>query len=233
GEVLAWSDSLLDGVNVPAPVGAGILPRTVAALRHGGTLRIVFLGDSIMQDAANSPIELWLEQVCPGLRVEVITAIGGGAGMQRWNHPEDFPGHDLNLQAAVIDQRPDLVLIGGISNGGAYGDLREIIARIRDGARAIGAPEPDVALMTGPFGEWRGADDKRENDAKALRAIAAGTGAAFLDLRSAWLEAIAASGRDPATFYRDAIHGSAAGKHLQGRIIAGWLADSQIRDTPR
>ncbi|HUG11363.1 MAG TPA: SGNH/GDSL hydrolase family protein [Opitutaceae bacterium] len=222
-EVLAWSESLLDGANIPTSVGTGALPRTVAALRSGGTLRIAFLGDSIMQDAANSPVDLWLESERSGLRAEIITAIGGGAGMERWSHPDKFPGHDLNLRAAVIDGRPDLVLIGGISTR-SIDDTRAIIGRIRDGARAIDAPEPDIALLTGPFGEW--AKPAPGIDAAALGALASETGCAFLDLRAAWIEAIAASGREPATFYRDAIHGSATGKHLQGRIIADWILSS-------
>jgi hypothetical protein len=222
-EVLAWSESLLDGVNVPASSGTGVLARTATAIRDGGTARIVFLGDSIMQDAANSPVDLWLERERSGLRVAIVTAIGGGAGMERWNHPGKFPGHDLNLQAAVIDQRPDLVLIGGISTRNVD-DTRAIVGRIRDGARATGAPEPDIALFTGPFGEW--GKPAPGIDSAALAALASETGCAFFDLRTAWIEAVAASGREPATFYRDAIHGSATGKHLQGRIIAGWLLDA-------
>lgn len=223
-EVLSWADALLrplsksDGVAPPDQVA--LMPRTIAAFGAGGTLRIVFLGDSIMQDAANSAVDLWIEQRHPNVRLEIITAIGGGAGMERWNHPEKFPGHDLNLQAAVIDQRPDLVLIGGISTR-SIDDTRAIIGRIREGARTIGAPVPDILLLTGPFGEWgRPAPGL---DAAALGALASETGCAFLDLRAAWLEALAASGREPAAFYRDPIHGNAAGKHLQGRIIAAWL----------
>jgi len=226
-EVLEWSGGLLAGVNVPPPGGAGALPRTDAALQDGGTLRIVFLGDSIMQDAANAPIDLWLEREHPGVRVEIITAIGGGAGMQRWTHPEDFAGHDLNLQAAVIDQRPDLVVIGGISNGGDYDSVRSVVARVRDGAGAIGAPVPDILLMTGPFGEWskvsNGPTANDDEDARQLRTIAAESGAAFMDLRREWIEAVTGSGRAPETFYRDPIHGNAVGKHLQGRIIATWI----------
>jgi len=216
--VLAWAESILPGVGA-SPGDGGMLPRAAAALRDGGTLRVVFLGDSIMQDAANSPIDLWLERERPGLRVEIITAIGGGAGMERWNHPEKFPGHDLSLQAAVIDQRPDLVLIGGISTR-SVADTRAIIGKIREGA-----PDADIALLTGPFGEW-GKPASGIGAAK-LAALASETGCAFLDLRAAWLEAVAASGRDPSAFYRDAIHGSAAGKHLQGRLIAGWLATAR------
>jgi hypothetical protein len=222
-DVLAWSDLLLAGVREATPVGMGKLPRTAAALRDGGMMRIVFLGDSIMQDAANSPIDLWLESGRPGLRVEIITAIGGGAGMERWNNPDKFPGHDLNLQAAVIDQRPDLVLIGGISTR-SVDDTRAVIGRIRDGARSLGAPEPDIALLTGPFGEW----NKKASgiDATKLAALASETGCAFFDLRSAWLKAVDSSGREPATFYRDSIHGSADGKHLQGQLIVNWVLNS-------
>jgi hypothetical protein len=206
-----------------------MLPRTVAALRAGGTLRIAFLGDSIMQDAANSPVDLWIERSHPGVRVEIITAIGGGAGMERWNHPDKYPQHDLNLRAAVTDARPDLVLIGGISTRSGA-DTRAIIARIRDAAKETGAPEPDIALLTGPFGEW--GKPAPGLNAAALGDLATATGAAFFDLRRAWLDAVTASGRDPATFYRDPIHGSAAGKHLQGRLIAGWIATAGTSPTP-
>jgi lysophospholipase L1-like esterase len=78
--------------------------------------------------------------------------------------------------------------------------------------------------LTGPFGEW--GKPASGISAKRLAALASETKCAFFDLRAAWLEAIAASGRDPSTFYRDAIHGSASGKHLQGRLVAGWLAAS-------
>lgn len=221
-EVLAWSDSILAGVAVPAPQGTGALPRTAATTRGGGRLRIVFLGDSIMQDAANSPVDLWLEQAHPAVDAEIVTAIDGGAGMERWNNPDKFPGHDLNLQAAVIGQKPDLVLIGGISTRSAD-DTRAIIGRIHDGAAEIGAPTPDIALMTGPFGEWR--SPSMGLDAATLLAIAEERGCGFLDLRSACQSVMAGAG-DPSVFYRDAIHGSAAGKHLQGRIIAAWLLNA-------
>lgn len=223
-EVLEWSDSLLAGIDASAPTGVAVLPRTSTALRGDGrTLRIVLLGDSIMQDAANSPVDLWLERARPGARVGIVTAIGGGAGMERWNNPERFPGHDLSLQAAVIEQRPDLVLIGGISTR-STDDTRAIVGRIRAGARALGATEPDIALLTGPFGEW--GKPAPGIDGAKLRTLAIETGCAFFDLRAEWLAAVKASGRKPASFYRDAIHANAAGKHLQGRLIAEWIASA-------
>jgi hypothetical protein len=123
------------------------LPQTARRLREGGTLRIVMLGDSIVNDTSRSCWNLIVERRHPTCRIEKTTCVRGSTGC--WWYKE--PGR---VQKYVLDHQPDLVIIGGISQRNDVESIRAVIRQIREEIR------PDLLLMTGAFGST----DPRRDD---------------------------------------------------------------------
>jgi len=93
-----------------------------------------------------------------------VTAVGGGAGLDKWNPVNaTYPfvtgtvaNSSLRFNEAVIDQRPDVVVIGGISTpatAAGYQAIRDVIDKIRSPSvhDHLGYT-PEILLMTGAFG---------------------------------------------------------------------------------
>lgn len=116
------------------------LPKTKELLLNGGALRVVMLGDSIVNDTSRSGWELLVERRHPTCRIEKVTCVRGSTGC--WWYKE--PGR---VKEYVLDHMPDLVIIGGISHRGDVIPIREVIQQIR------GASQADILLMTGAFGQ--------------------------------------------------------------------------------
>src|SRR5262249_5656474 len=122
-DVCRWADSVYASLPQlqfkPSSQRYENLSRTRGKLAAGQDVRLVFVGDSIIQDMANSTLDVLLERAYPGAQVQLITASGSGAGMDKWDRDTSWrwPDLDLNLDEAVIQQQPDLILLGGISSG--------------------------------------------------------------------------------------------------------------------
>jgi hypothetical protein len=85
------------------------LPRTAAALaKPGGELRIVMLGDSIVNDTARSRWGDQLQARYPGCKISVVAVVRGGTGC--WWYKEAG-----RVERYVVPQHPDLLIVGGIS----------------------------------------------------------------------------------------------------------------------
>ena len=104
----------------PSPDHLNHLPQTRERLTEGGTLRVVMLGDSIVNDTSRSCWNLLLERDFPNCRIEKITSVRGSTGC--WWYKE--PGR---VQKFVLDHKPNLVIIGGISQRGDIDSIREVI----------------------------------------------------------------------------------------------------------
>jgi alpha-L-fucosidase len=197
------------------------LPKTRKALMEGGTLRVVMLGDSIVNDTSRSCWNLIVERRHPKCRIEKTTCVRGSTGCWWYKYPG-------RVQKYVLDHNPDLVLIGGISHRNDVESIREVIRQIQEESK------PDLLLMTGAFGstdprqddQWQKITDAgRYSDyRKGLEKLAGETGAAFLDLEAAWAECIRDSGRDLASFKRDAVHANGQGEQILGHILANYLS---------
>ncbi len=169
------------------------LARTGDRLLEGGILRVVMLGDSIVNDTSRSCWNLLLEKSCPELRVEKITSVRGSTGC--WWYKE--PGR---VQRYVLDHKPDLVIIGGISHRGDVDSVRGVIGQIRAGSDA------DILLMTGAFGRLDPRDENQwktisEPDhysvyRKGLENLTNEIDVALLDMEAAWGQYIRQSSRD-------------------------------------
>ncbi len=225
-EATAWADEVyaqIPPVHLPprtgeTPVPPTALPRTHARLARGGTLRVVMLGDSIINDTGSSPWELLVERQYPGSRIEVVTSVGGSKGC--WYYQEDN-----RVQRHVLDYQPDLLIIGGLSQRSDMASIQSVIHQVR------AAAQPEILLMSGMFG--KNADPRTNADSQpnadshstayreGLRALAEEEHAAYFDLSAAWAEYMRGIDTPYKYFMRDAIHANDRGRALAARLIAG------------
>jgi hypothetical protein len=196
------------------------LPLTRKSLSGGGIFRVVMLGDSIVNDTSRSCWNLLVERRYPKCKIEKITSVRGSTGC--WWYKE--PGR---VKKFVLDQKPALVIIGGISNHGDIDSIRDVIRQIK------AESDTDIMLMTGAFGSVDPRDDKqwqRISDPnhfseyrKGLELLARQTGAAFLDMEAAWAGYIRSSGKDLDWFKRDPIHANERGEQILGHILESYF----------
>ena len=109
------------------------------------------IGDSLIQDNADAPFDALLDKYYHnGTRVTVIPAVGSGTSLAAWDNPNNSNG--LDLTDAVINQDPDLVILGGISNAGVgNATITNLIDTIRSQVQAaFNGHTPEFLLMSGP-----------------------------------------------------------------------------------
>ncbi len=209
-------------VRYTPPAGRwGGLPKTAAILKGGaGELRVVMLGDSIVNDTSRSGWDGVLERRYPKCRITKITCVRGSTGCWWFKRPD-------RVKRYVLAHRPDLLIIGGISHRGDTDSVRELVGEVRKGSSC------DVLLMTGAFGAVDPRDDKRwrfeiEPDGKGYRArlgrLAVELGAGFLDMTALWGRYVRESGKELDWFKRDPVHANERGEQIVGRILAAHLA---------
>ena len=196
------------------------LPLTKKFLSGSGTFRVVMLGDSIVNDTSRSCWNLLVERRYPKCKIEKITSVRGSTGC--WWYKE--PGR---VKKFVLDQKPALVIIGGISNRDDMDSIHEVIRQIKAESDA------DILLMTGAFGsvdprdnkQWQRISDPNHFSEyrKGLEQLARETGAAFLDMETAWAEYIRNSGKELDWFKRDPIHANERGEQIPGRILESYF----------
>lgn len=174
---------------VPAPQTER-LPRSSAKLRAGGAFKIVAYGDSITAggDATRPEWIYWnrwaddLRKKHPGAQ---ITAVNGATG-------GDSTVQGLaRLQTKVLDEKPDLVLIGfGMNDHNIGGvpipqfeaNLKEMIQRIRSSTDA------EIILLSAfpPNPQWKFGSHRMEEYAAATQRVAEETHCAFADVFTRW-----------------------------------------------
>jgi lysophospholipase L1-like esterase len=195
------------------------LPRSAELLRkEGAEFRVVMLGDSIVNDTSRSGWDQVLQKAVPKVRVTKVTIVRGSTGC--WWYREAG-----RVRKYVLDQKPDLLVVGGISQRDDVESVREVLRQVREGSAC------DVLLMTGAFGRVDPRDDAQwsfaipEGGYRAkLRALAEESRAGFLDLTAHWGRYVRESGKELAAFKRDEIHANAEGEQILGRILARHLA---------
>ena len=204
------------------------LQRTRKILTEGGELRVLALGDSIVNDTMRSGWVATLQEAYPRALINATVYVRGGGGCQHYRDQE-------RVAKNILPRRPDLVFIGGISQK-SIKDIREVIHQLR-----AGLPHVEILLATGAFGTV----DPR--DATALRkARHSGTGpygadlrrlaedekCDYLDLTTPWAEYIRSSKLHPHAFYRDAVHANEFGEQILGKILMAFW-DSGTRPVSR
>lgn len=246
-EVARWYDRLYAAMPPiayrPSPDRFARLRRVHARLRRGQDVKIVLVGDSIMNDTGNGGLDVMLERAWgydlsegeARPRVRLVTAVGSGAGMHHWSDDTSggARGRDLNLAQGVLARKPDLVILGGISTWGPSRVWMELIDKVRLGVEGRYGYWPDVMVMTGPFGsadrrpEEAAAADRLARRAAAVRKIADERHAAFFDLKGAaeaYFDRYRADGGELRDLYRDRVHANHFGKQLLARLMLARLS---------
>ncbi len=196
------------------------LQRTRRRLTDGGSLRIAAVGDSIVNDTLRSGWVALLREAYPKADIQAVVYVRGGGGCQHYRE-------EGRIARVVVPLRPDLVLIGGISQK-SIDDIREVIHQLR-----AALPEVEILLMTGAFGTADPRDAEELAQApysgtgrygRALRLLAAEEQCAFLDMTTPWAEYLRSSGLHPHLFYRDAVHANEYGEQVLAKVLTAFFA---------
>lgn len=208
------------GKFTPPPADWRYLQRTRQRLNEGGRLRIVAIGDSIVNDTMRSGWVALLRDAYPRADIQATVYVRGGGGCQHYKE-------EGRIGKVVVPLRPDLVLIGGISQKD-IGSIREVIRQLR-----AALPEVEVLLMTGAFGTADPRDPKALAKAphsgtgpygEALRQLAAEERCAYLDMTTPWAEYLRSSGLHPHLFYRDVVHANEYGEQVLAKVLMAFFA---------
>jgi hypothetical protein len=197
------------------------IPKTMERLREGGTLRIVMLGDSIINDTGSSQYELLLERMYPKCKVEKIRSVRGSTGC--WWYKEEGRVNDW-----VLKHAPDLLMIGGISQRDDTESIRAVIHQVR-----AARPQVEVMLMSPVFGnydpradkQWAyDADPKGDSYRSRLARLAAEEKAEVVNMTGPWGDYIRHSDKARGWFMRDPVHANERGFQILGRILEKYFA---------
>lgn len=197
------------------------LPRTRKALAEGGEVRLLALGDSIVNDTMRSGWVALLAEAYPKAKIDARVYVRGGGGCQHYKEEDRVARH-------IVPFKPTLVLIGGISQKDIE-SIRDVIGQLRKHL-----PDVEVLLFTGTFG----IADPRDPDelakarhsgtgayGEALRKLATEERCAYLDMTTPWAAYIVSSKQHPHIFYRDVVHANEFGEQILARIMMGfWTA---------
>lgn len=204
------------------PADWAYLPRTKKILNEVGTLRLLAMGDSIVNDTMRSGWVAKLGEMYPKADIQATVYVRGGGGCQHYKE-EDRVGK------YVIPRKPDLVFIGGISQKDIE-SIREVIHQLR-----ASLEEVEILLATGTFGT---ADPRSPEElAKAnhsgtgvygqnLKKLAIEEKCAYLDMTTPWSEYIRSANVHPHIFYRDRVHANEYGEQILLKILMEfWKSD--------
>jgi hypothetical protein len=211
----------MDPIVYEPPAGRfAYIPRTMSKLRDGGELRMVLLGDSIMGNTSGSSFELLLMRDYPKCKIVKIPSLRSSTGCKYYRE-------ENRVQDYVLKHNPDLLVIGGISNGGDAEAVRSVIRQVR--ARK---PDTEVLLLTPVFGSprdehirtyTREIDTTKSNFRFNMKNVAAEEKCAFFDMTGPWWAYIQNSGKTYGWFMGDAVHANNRGCQTIGRLLEIWF----------
>ncbi|MEM9295803.1 MAG: hypothetical protein AAGA57_08375, partial [Planctomycetota bacterium] len=182
-------------VSVENTIGA-----TLEKLRAGETVRVVMLGDSVVNDTAHSTWAAQVSSLFAG-NIEVIPSIRNGTGMQYYQGDvgsieeleQGFgPLGTPRIQGRVLDYDPDLVILGGVSHGFDASAYANVINQIQAGSDADILVTSEIGGYDYGSGSYLLDDWAYELDAQGERfedellALALDEGVGFADLRGSW-----------------------------------------------
>ena len=197
------------------------IPKFIQKLQTGQTVRVVMLGDSIINDTNNSSFETLVERKYPGAKIEVVPSVRGSTGMTYYKD-------NNRVTSYVTDYQPDLVMLGGISNfsvGASVASVMSDFTSVMDQIRSImGANAPEMMLMSDTVFL---ADNNTDPVAyrAALSNLAGTKNAAYVDMRAPWDNYMTnlPSGWTVDMFHRDDIHANDYGKQILGRTLENFF----------
>ena len=198
------------------------IPKTIGKLRDGGELRMVLLGDSIMGNTSGSSFELLLMRDYPKCKVIKIPSLRSSTGCKYYRE-------ENRVQDYVLKHNPDLLVIGGISNGGDAEAVRSVVQQVR-----AKKPDTEVLLLTPVFGAMkddhirtftREVDTTKSNFRFNMQKVAAEEKCAFFDMTGPWWTYIQASGKTYGWFMGDGVHANGRGCQIIGRLLEIWFKE--------
>lgn len=222
-----WADSVyatippLDQVSAPTN-REKFIPKTLNALQSGEKVKVVMLGNSIINDTGNSAWEILLKDKWPDANVEVITSVGGGKGC--WYYQENN-----RVDTFVVQYNPDLLIIGGISQRGDTAAIHNVINQVR------AKSSPEILVFTGPVG--REGDPRTNPDFKipaepgdyrlTLKTMAEDANVGYWDMQTEWGRYIQSSGTPYDFYLRDPVHANSRGCQILARLMTGYFASKE------
>ena len=196
------------------------IPKTMSKLRNGGELRLVLLGDSIMGNTSASSFDLLLMRDYPKCKIIKIASLRGSTGCTYYQD-------DNRVEQYVLRHKPDLLVIGGISNRGDAEAVRSVIKQVR-----AQKSDTEFLLLTPVFGAMRDEHIRtftREIDATTsnfrynMQTVAAEEKCAFFDMTGPWWAYIQSSGKTYGWFMGDRVHANSRGCQIIGRLLELWF----------
>ena len=209
---------------IPADAWAK-LPKSAAALKAGKPVRILLLGDSIMNDTWCGNVAALVKEKFPN--AEMLLSVRGSTGC--WYYREE-----KNFDEYVARYNPDLVLVGGISNRKAGDTDRSAADSVVEVVRRCREKGCEVALLSPPP-SWqfrRAQDDPYYDGETAGRGMlrrgwqftaVAEADVAYWDVTTAPCRAMAGSRKPLGWFKRDGAHNDDRGKQLIARTLAAYF----------
>jgi len=211
----------MDPVNYTPPAERwSQIPGTMRRLREGGTIKVVMLGDSIIGNTAASQFNLLIERLYPKAKLDIKVSTRGSTGCW-WYKDEN------RIEAYVLKHKPDLLIIGGISQRDDVDSIRAVIRQVR------AKQQPEILLLTPVFGftfanhiaKWTYAIDPNGTDYRAaLKRMAAEEKCEFMDMTGVWWQYILDSGKCYGWFRSDAVHANERGCQIIGRLLEKYFA---------
>jgi hypothetical protein len=221
--------ALPPGRFTPPPNDWEYLANTRRILTEGGSLHIMAIGDSIVNDTMRSGWASLLQAAYPKAAITATVYVRGGGGAQHFREND-------RLARQVFPRRPDLVYLGGISQR-SIADLAAVIEELR-----VGLPKVEILLGTGAFGTTDPRDPAALGRAphsgtgdygRRLRQLADEQRCAFLDFTTPWAEYLNSSGLHPHRFYRDVVHANEFGEQVLANIfISFWQPELERAVAP-
>ena len=214
------------------------LPKTTEALLKGTSWHVLMLGDSIMQDTFHSLFHALLKREYPSSNFRFTISVRGSTGCWFYCQADNFKKYVLD------ESKPDLVMIGGISNyltdckpGGA--EAVEIVIR------AIKAhyPKTEIVILSAPLAAdtrphdsehptfplparpWIWEQDRYVRSAfkKDLVEMARRNGVAFWDISTPSYTWLYQSCTPYEWHNRDMVHSGERGKQIIARIMMEYF----------
>lgn len=227
-----WREGILSTMPVIPGSSVGksqFLATTAEKLQRGGRLRIVMLGDSTINDTGNSIYEASLQKAFPKVQFEVVNSVRGSTGCT-WYQYEN------RVNEFVLRFNPDLLIIGGISNGYDVNAIRSVIQQVRK------SQNPDIMILTDSITPEEilhkrfvennpGVSKETGNELirlypEKLKTMAIEEKVDLLDMRTKWNTYTSSSSKPFEWFMRDEIHANLLGKQVVGQILLNYLIES-------
>jgi lysophospholipase L1-like esterase len=182
----------------------GLIPKTMAKLKAGGSVKIVCWGDSVTEGGNASRPEFsypdlfvnGLRERFPSARIELQNISADGSNSCQWLYPEKFPYLDKSWQETgvtwqrIADATPDLVTLEFVNDADQTPTAMEevysdILRRIQDlGAELILISPHFTMLKMMGFSEMR--EPERRPYVLALREFAREHHIALADASARW-----------------------------------------------